>query len=81
VSLIMAFRKLRTLRTHQCRAVWIFFVYVFSGYWISGLSLTAGYYSDLNLWYMFVLMVLYKYAITEESGSWIHADTRVRSLP
>jgi O-antigen ligase len=81
VLLIMAFRKLRTLKTHQCRTVWIFFLYVFLGYWISGLSLTAGYYSDLNLWYMFVLMVLYKYAITEESGSWIHADTRVRSLP
>jgi O-antigen ligase len=65
VLLIIAFRKLASGETPQSRAVWISFLYVFLSYWVSGLSLTSGYYSDLNLWYIFVQMVLYKYAITE----------------
>jgi hypothetical protein len=28
--------------------------------------LTSGYYSDLNLWYLFVTAVLYKFAATEK---------------
>jgi O-antigen ligase len=65
VLLIMAFRRLCPLRTQQSRTAWIFFFYVFLSYWVTGLSLTTGYSSELNLWYLFVLMVLYKYAITE----------------
>lgn len=65
VWLIIAFRRIRAFGTEQSHWVWIFFLYVLLSYWVSGLSLTTGYSSDLNLWYLFVLMVLYKYAITE----------------
>lgn len=63
--LLVVFWKLNRLGTPPARLVWIAFLCVFLSYWINGMSLTAGYYSDLNLWYMFVLMVLYKYAITQ----------------
>ena len=65
VWLVIAFRRIRAFGTEQSRWVWISFLYVSLSYWVSGLSLTTGYSSELNLWYMFVLMVLYKYAITE----------------
>jgi O-antigen ligase len=64
VLVIICFRKLKTPETEESRTVWISFLYVTLSYWISGMSLTSGYYSDLNLWYVFVLMVIYKYAIT-----------------
>jgi len=28
------------------------------------MTLTAGYYSDANLWFMFTIMVVYKYGLT-----------------
>lgn len=68
VLLIAAFSQLYTVERRHSRAVWISFLYVFLSYWVSGLSLTSGYYSDLNLWYMFVMMVIYKFAITESKN-------------
>jgi len=62
--LVVAFWKLRT-RGRSGKQAWIFFLYIFLSYWISGMALTSGYYSDLNLWYLFSLAVLYKYAISK----------------
>jgi|SRR6266853_2171805 len=65
VLFIIACRKLTLKGTPQSQAAWISFLYVFLSYWVSGLSLTSGYYSDLNLWYIFVQVIICKYAITE----------------
>jgi O-antigen ligase len=66
VLLVVAFWRLRRSGLADGKLVWIFFIYVCLSYWVSGLALTSGYYSDLNLWYMFTLAVLYKYAITRK---------------
>ena len=64
--LVSAFWKLRRSTFPDGKLAWTFFMYVFLSYWISGLALTSGYYSDLNLWYVFSLAVIHKYAITNE---------------
>jgi O-antigen ligase len=45
--------------------VWKYYVYMFLTYWITGLSESSGYDSFLNLWYVFVTTVCFKYALTE----------------
>lgn len=69
ILLVAAFWRLRKSGKASGNSVWIFFVYIFISYWISGSALTSGYYSDLNLWYMFALAVVYKYAITQTASS------------
>jgi O-antigen ligase len=70
VLLLMAFWRLR--RTSDRGAfVWKYFLYIFLSYWISGMALGAGYYGDLNMWFVFATMLLYKYGargLTEESA-------------
>ncbi len=63
--LVFAFWKLRRLKKKSGKLAWTFFLYIFLSYWISGLALASAYYSDLNLWFLFCLAVIYKYAITE----------------
>jgi O-antigen ligase len=46
------------------RRVWKYCVYLFLTYWITGLTESAG-YGPLNLWYLFVVAVLFKFALTE----------------
>ena len=65
VYFFRAFWKLRRLRNPDTLLATTFFLYVFLTYWINGVMLTSGYYSDLNYWYLFVSAVLYKFAITE----------------
>lgn len=62
VLLVSAFLQLRRQGTPAAGLAWKYFLWVFLAYWISGLSLTSGYYSDLNLWFVFVIALLYKYA-------------------
>ena len=64
IFILRAFWRLR--RTSEGQLTWTFFLYVFLSYWVSGLLLTSGYYSDLNLWYLFAIAVLYKFAATEK---------------
>jgi O-antigen ligase/polysaccharide polymerase Wzy-like membrane protein len=45
--------------------VWKYYVYMFLTYWITGLSESSGYDSFLNLWYVFVTTVCFKYGLTE----------------
>jgi len=65
VFFLQAFLQLRRRGTPEARLAYKFAVYVFLSYWITGLMLTSGYYSDLNLWYLFVTSVIYKYGCTE----------------
>jgi O-antigen ligase len=67
VFLFGAFWKLRKLGTPAGKLVWRFFLYIFLSYWITGLALTSGYYSDLNLWFLFCLAIIYKFGITVEA--------------
>jgi len=57
--------RLRRSGTHDAILTSNFLVYVFLAYWITGVSLTSGYYSDINMWYLFVLAVLCKFGVTE----------------
>jgi O-antigen ligase len=61
---VAAFWRLRLRRTPEARLTITLFAYVFLTYWITGVSLTSGYYSDLNMWYMFVLAFMYKFAVS-----------------
>jgi O-antigen ligase len=62
--LVVAFLRLKRKGGPEATVLWKYFLYVFLGYWISGLTLASGYSSDLNLWFMFVCMAMYKYAAT-----------------
>jgi len=64
VYFLRAFWTLRKRPSPHTILATTFFLYVFLSYWISGLMLTSGYYSDLNYWYLFVSAALYKFAIT-----------------
>ncbi len=65
VLFLRAFYQLRQRRTPASLQAWRYLLYIFLCYWISGLTLTAGYYSDLNMWFMFCVALIYKHAITE----------------
>jgi hypothetical protein len=69
ILLVAAFWRFRASENKEIKLVWTFFWYIFSGYWLSGLLNSSGYSSDLNLIYMFALMLIYKYGITAGSGS------------
>jgi len=64
VYFFRAFWTLRRRPSPDTILATTFFLYVFLSYWINGLSLTSGYYSDLNYWYLFVSAALYKFAMT-----------------
>ncbi len=71
--LVLAFRRLCHDRSQTL--AWKFFLFIFLAYWINGMSLASAYYSDLNLWYMLALAILYKFAATSkgpEAGSIAH---------
>jgi len=63
--------------------VWKYFVYMFLTYWITGLTESSG-FEGLNIWYAFVIAVLYKYGLTEPDpipSEHAMADTRDVSAP
>jgi len=63
VLLFKAIWQLRQLG-NSGQLVWKYCVYMFLGYWISGLTLGSG-YSPLNLWYVFAMAVCCKYVLTD----------------
>ncbi|OLE58203.1 MAG: hypothetical protein AUG13_00250 [Chloroflexi bacterium 13_1_20CM_2_59_7] len=63
VLLFWAIWRLRQL-SGSGYLVWKYYLYIFLSYWITGLTESSG-YSPVNLWYMFVIAVSYKYALTE----------------
>jgi len=62
VLLVLAFRRLCAGRK-ELLPVWTTFLFIFLGYWVNGMSLEAGYFSDLNLYYMCALAILFKYGM------------------
>jgi O-antigen ligase len=65
VLLFYAFWAVRRRNTPDSRMVWKYFLYLFVGYWISGMSGSSGLNSDVNLWFFFAIAVLYKYHMTD----------------
>lgn len=67
VLFFWAFWRLPRRNNPDVTLVWKTFLFIFLAYWVNGMSLGSGYYSDLNLWYMFALAFLYKFALTARS--------------
>jgi len=67
--LFAVFWRMRRSSSEAARRAWTYFLYIFLGYWIHGMSESSGYISDLNLWFMFAVAVLYKYSRNEEESS------------
>ncbi len=61
--LVRAFRRLCGGRK-ELFPVWITFLFIFLAYWVNGMSLESAYFSDLNLYYMCALAILFKYGMT-----------------
>jgi O-antigen ligase len=73
VLLVTAFWKIRRRDTRDAKRVWTYFIFIFLCYWVNGMTLASGYNSDLNLWFVFAISVLYKFAMTDSELSWNHA--------
>ncbi len=62
--LVSAFWKLRR-EGSTGKLVWKYFLFILLAYGVSGMTLTSGYYGDLNMWFMFTVAALYKYTIEQ----------------
>jgi len=62
--LLAASRQLLLTRTSG-RLTWEVFIRIFIAYWVVGMDLTSGYYSELNMWYMFAIAICFRYAGAE----------------
>jgi hypothetical protein len=67
--LIAAFWKLRRGISADSKLAWRTFLFIFLCYWINGMSLTIIYYGDLNIWFMVVLTMIYKFGITAPAAA------------
>ena len=81
ITLFLAFWRLRRKPEQHARLAWIYFLYIFLGYWINGMTLESGYNSDLNFWFIFSIAVLYKGSMTEEAASAELVETGIETLP
>jgi O-antigen ligase len=57
--LIPAYRALRRGRSARTRAAGACFIVLMAAYWIPGLELTSGMYSELNLYFFFLLGLIF----------------------
>ena len=71
-----AFWRLRKQSNRNAQLAWTYFLYIFLGYWIIGMTLESGYEGDINLWFIFSIAVLYKYSLTEDAVSSELVETR-----
>ena len=65
--LVAAFWKIYRSHLPESKLIWTSFLYIFLGYWINGMSLASGYYSDLNLWYLLVIAIMMKFSVSRYS--------------
>ncbi|HEX8814534.1 MAG TPA: O-antigen ligase family protein [Terriglobales bacterium] len=64
IFLVRCFWKLRQSKGPDGNTAWRWFLFAFLGYTINGLTLSIIYSMDVNYWYLFVLMLFYKFGIT-----------------
>jgi O-antigen ligase len=74
VLLVIAFWKFRRRDTRDAKVVWTYFIFIFLCYWVNGMTLASGYNSDLNLWFVFAISVLYKFEMADSEISWNHSS-------
>lgn len=67
--LFTVFWRMRRSSSGSARRAWTYFLYLFIGYWIHGIDESSGYISDVNLWFVFAVALLYKYSISQEPSS------------
>lgn len=67
VLLLCAILQLRHL-SGSGRLVVRYYVYMFLAYWITGLTESTGLNHFVNLWYVFLITVCYKYGLTAPSA-------------
>lgn len=66
VTLFLAFWRLRKQPNRNAQLAWTYFLYMFISYWIVGFTLQSGYSSDINMWFMLSIAVMYKYSMAGE---------------
>jgi hypothetical protein len=64
IFLVRCFWKLRQSGFVDGKVSWRWFLFLFLGYTVNGLTLAILYSVDINYWYVFILALLYKFAIT-----------------
>lgn len=69
VLLFAMFWRMRRSSSPGAHRAWTYFLYIFIGYWFLGMDESSGYISDLNLWFVFAVALLYKYSMNPESSS------------
>jgi len=62
VLVIAAFRKLRRLNPVGGALVWPYFAMIFITFWLMNMESSIGYHSEMTLWFVFALSILYRYA-------------------
>ena len=63
IVLLWAMWQLRQLSSCGY-SVWRYYVYMFLTYWITGLTEATGFNAFVNLWYVFLMTICYKYVLT-----------------
>lgn len=63
--LFTMFRRLRTSFPTSGTLAWSYFVMIFTAYWVLNMDFGIGYYSELNLWFVFAITIIYRYGIEE----------------
>jgi len=81
VTLFLAFWRLRKQPKRNAQLAWTYFLCIFLGYWINSMTLQSGYNSDLNLWFIFSIAILYKYSMTEKAVSAELVGASVEAVP
>ena len=64
---LLGWRALRRARTARARAAAAACVALFVAYWIPGLTLASGYYSDANLYFFFMMGLLSNESLVADS--------------
>ena len=62
--IVLAFWKTYQVNSYESRLAWKTFLFLFMAFSINGMSLTIIYSGDANMWYMCVIAVIYKFALT-----------------
>lgn len=75
VLLVVALWRLRGA-SDSGKFVWKYVFYMVLIYWMTGLTESAGFEPQLNVWYVFALAVCYKYALTTPD-SHLAVDTQI----
>jgi hypothetical protein len=64
---LIGYRALKGARNENERVAAISFLAIVAAYWIPGLTLASGYYSDLNFYLFFMLGVLSNKSLVTDS--------------